>query len=141
MIRSTKYPSKEGKYQFLSITLDKDILQQYALDHKIVIDSHAENKQELFFEPNDFLKYYFLSLTPYINQQNKIKPGLANIKIREALELLLQSNPDFKKILFDFSQPHKIDLEEFMNLNYMFNVSVESLLSLPAGVFQFSKRF
>lgn len=140
LIRSTKYPSKEGKYQFLSITLDKDILQQYALDHKIVIDSHAENKQELFFEPNDFLKYYFLSLTPYINQQNKIEPGLANIKIREALELLLQSNPDFKKILFDFSQPHKIDLEEFMNLNYMFNVSVESFAKLTGRSLSVFKR-
>ena len=63
LIRSTKYPSKEGKYQFLSITLDKDILQQYALDHKIVIDSHAENKQEIYSFIFPYLNsYYYLAL-------------------------------------------------------------------------------
>ncbi|WP_235324394.1 helix-turn-helix domain-containing protein [Pedobacter lusitanus] len=31
-----------------------------------------------------------------------------------------------KYLLFDFSEPYKVDLEEFMNQNYMFNVSVET---------------
>ena len=118
LIRSTKYPSAEGKYQFLSITLDKEVLQQYALDHKIDITDHTGYKPELFLEPNDFLKYYFLSLVPYINQKSEVPSNLANLKIREALELLLQSNSDFKYVLFDFSEPHKIDIERFMNQNY-----------------------
>ncbi|KUY20457.1 AraC family transcriptional regulator [Elizabethkingia miricola] len=130
LIRSTKYPSKEGKYEFLSITLDKEVLQQYALEHKIVTEGHSESMPELFFEPNNFLKYYFLSLIPYIDQDINIDSNLANLKIREAIELLLQSNPDFRHLLFDFSQPYKIDLEEFMNLNYKFNVSTESFARL-----------
>lgn len=130
LIRTIKYPSKTGKYQFVSITLDKETLQQYAIENKIVVKKRYEGKQKLFFEPDDFLQNYFISLTPYLNKKKEATPRLADLKIREAIELLLQSNPDFKQILFDFSEPYKIDLEEFMNHNYMFNVSTASFAKL-----------
>ena len=130
LIRTIKYPSKSGKYQFISITLDSTTLRQYALEHKIVVDNRDRRNQKLFFEPDAFLNAYFLSLGPYINKKKEATPKLANLKIREAIELLLQSNPDFKQLLFDFSEPYKMDLEEFMNQNYMFNVSVESFAKL-----------
>ena len=130
MIRTIKYPSKSGKYQFISITLDKEVLQEYALENKIVIESPYKSKQKLFFKPDDFLTSYFLSLSPYINKKKEATPKLANLKIREAIELLLQSSPDFKQILFDFSEPYKMDLEEFMNQNYMFNIPLASFAQL-----------
>ncbi|MEI3798814.1 MULTISPECIES: helix-turn-helix domain-containing protein [unclassified Chitinophaga] len=129
LIRTVKYPGKSGKYQFLSISLDSETLRQYALEFKITVGS-SNNKQKLFFEPDEFLNAYFLSLSPYINKTKEATPKLANLKIREAIELILQSNPDLKNILFDFSDPYKIDLEEFMNQNYMFNVSVEAFATL-----------
>lgn len=124
LVRTIKYPSKSGKYQLLSITLDKETLQQYALENKIVVDKKYAGKEKLFFEPDDFLQNYFSSLAPYINKTKEATPRLADLKIREAIELLLQYNPNFKQILFDFSEPYKMDLEEFMNKNYMFNISV-----------------
>lgn len=130
LIRTIKYPSKSGEYKFLSITLDEETLQQYALENKIVVKSGYEGKQQLFFEPSDFLHSYFISLAPYINKTKEATPRLADLKIREAIELLLQSNPDFKYILFDFTRPYKINLEEFMNHNYMFNVPIESFARL-----------
>lgn len=130
LIRTVKYPGKSGKYQFISISLDSETLRQYALENKILVESSNKNKQKLFFETDDFLSAYFLSLTPYINKNKEATPKLANLKIREAIELILQSNPDLKNVLFDFSEPYKIDLEEFMNHNYMFNVSVEVFAKL-----------
>lgn len=130
LIRTIKYPSKSGKYQFLSITLDNETLRQYAIENKIVLEKKQETKHQLFFEADDFLNAYFLSLSPYINKTKEATPKLANLKIREAIELILQSNPDLKYVLFDFSEPYKIDLEEFMNQNYMFNVSVEAFAKL-----------
>jgi AraC family transcriptional regulator, exoenzyme S synthesis regulatory protein ExsA len=130
LIRTTKYPSKEGKYQFVSIILDQDALKQYALENKIVVDKRYSGPKVHFWEPDEFLKSYFLSLVPYINKTKQATPRLANLKIREAIELLLQSNPDFKYLLFDFTEPYKIDLEEFMQQNYMFNVPVETFAKL-----------
>lgn len=130
LIRTVKYPGKSGKYQFISISLDSEILRQYAFENKIIVENSNKNKQKLFFEPDEFLNAYFLSLSPYINKTKEATPKLANLKIREAIELILLSNPDLKNVLFDFSQPYKIDLEEFMNQNYMFNVSVEAFAKL-----------
>jgi len=47
--------------------------------------------------------------------------------IREAVELLLLSMPELENYLFDFSEPHKIDLEKFMLANFKFNVAVEKV--------------
>lgn len=130
LIRTIKYPSKSGKYQFLSITLDQETLRQYALENKITIRTAYTGGQQLFFEPDDFLHHYFMSLAPYVNKTKAVTPRLSDLKIREAIELLLQSNPVFKTILFDFSEPHKIDLEVFMNSNFRFNVPIGSFARL-----------
>lgn len=140
LIRTAKYPSKEGKYQFVSIILDQETLKQYALENKIVIDQRYSGNKVFFFEPDVFFRSYFLSLVPYINKTKKAAPKLADLKIREAIELLLQSNPDFKYLLFDFNEPYKIDLEEFMQQNYMFNVTVESLARLTGRSLSSFKR-
>jgi AraC-like DNA-binding protein len=130
LIRTTKYPSKSGEYKFVSITLDREVLNKYALENKIQIENGYSGNKRLFFEPDDFLLSYFVSLAPYINKKKEATPKLADLKIREAIELLLQSNPDFKQILFDFSSPYKIDLQDFMEQNYMFNVSIETFAKL-----------
>lgn len=130
LIRTTKYPSKSGEYKFISITLDQVVLQKYALENKIEIQDVYTGTQKLFFEPDDFLHSYFISLAPYVNKKKEASPRLADLKIREAIELLLQSNPNFKQVLFDFSSPYKINLEDFMKQNYMFNVPLTTFAEL-----------
>jgi len=130
LIRTTKYPAKDGQYKFISITLDQEVLQKYAIENKIELDSKYAGDQRLFFEADDFLKSYFSSLAPYVNKKKEATPKLAELKIKEAIELLLQSNTDLKQILFDFSSPYKIDLEEYMKQNYMFNVPVDTFAIL-----------
>jgi AraC-like DNA-binding protein len=43
---------------------------------------------------------------------------------------LLLANPDIKNFHFDFSEPHKIDLKDFMMSNYKFNVRIEHYAKL-----------
>ncbi|WP_300691232.1 AraC family transcriptional regulator [Chryseobacterium sp.] len=130
LIRTIKHPSKTQKYQFVSITLDDETLRRYAAENKIGIATPFPDYKRLFFEPDEFFKSYFASLVPYINKTESIPPRLAVLKVKEAIELLLLSNPDLKNLLFDFSQAHKIDIEEFMNKNFMFNVSVDTFARL-----------
>ncbi|SKA37522.1 AraC-type DNA-binding protein [Chitinophaga eiseniae] len=130
LIRTIKYPSREGNYQFLAITLDTEALRRYAAENKISVSNRYPDGPKLFFRPDEFLRSFFVSLTPYINRTKEATPKLADLKIREAIELLLQSQPDFKNLLFDFSEPHKIDLQAFMHQHYMFNVPVVTLARL-----------
>jgi AraC-like DNA-binding protein len=43
---------------------------------------------------------------------------------------VLKTNPALKDLLFDFSEPYKIDLEAFMMRHYMYNVSVSDFARL-----------
>jgi AraC-like DNA-binding protein len=65
---------------------------------------------------------FMTSLKPYIENPALANEQLQQLKQREALMILLQTVPELKNILFDFSDPGKIDLEEFMLKNYHFNV-------------------
>ncbi|EJL70325.1 helix-turn-helix domain-containing protein [Chryseobacterium populi] len=140
LIRTIKYPAKTGNYKFIAITLDKKTLQRYAVENKIEVKERYHGSDKLFFQPNDFLHSYFISLAPYINKTKEATPRLAELKIREAIELLLDSNPDFKFILFDFSKPHLVDLEDFMNNNFMFNIDVGSFAKLTGRSISAFKR-
>lgn len=130
LIRTVKHPSKDSKYQFVSISLDQETLRQYAAENKITGTERFPDTDKLFFESDEFFKGYFVSLLPYIDKTKTATSRLIVLKIKEAIELILQSNPDFKNLLFDFSEPYKIDLKEFMNKNFMFNVSVETFARL-----------
>ena len=52
------------------------------------------------------------------------------LKVKEAVYLLLNTMPELRELLFDFSEPHKIDLEEFMLTNFHYNVPVEKFARL-----------
>jgi AraC-like DNA-binding protein len=57
--------------------------------------------------------------------KHKGADDLLFLKQKEAILLLLKLVPAFKNVLFDFSEPGKIDLEAFMEKNYHFNVQLK----------------
>jgi len=76
------------------------------------------------------LKGYFLSVIPYIESGNPVSKKLASIKVTEIIVLLLEIRPDLQSFLFDFSDPHKQDLEEFMLKNFHYNAPIEQFAKL-----------
>lgn len=71
------------------------------------------------------IRSFIQSLEPYYNGTEQLDDAFADIKRKELLMILLKSNPDLKNIFFNFNNPHKIDLESFMNHNFKFNISLE----------------
>ncbi len=69
----------------------------------------------------------FASMTPYFNQEVKPQDDFMNLKLQEGLVALLHINPQFATMLFDFSEPWKIDIIDFLNKNYMYEFSMEEL--------------
>jgi AraC-like DNA-binding protein len=61
------------------------------------------------------------SLVPYLENGNQIGEQLVKVKIKEAVLIFMDANPDLKHLLFDFSEPGKIDLEAYMNEHYQFS--------------------
>ncbi|CVK16476.1 AraC-type DNA-binding protein [Apibacter mensalis] len=69
----------------------------------------------------------FLSLTPYFNSSIKPQDDIMKLKQMEGLYSLLKIDKKFYSSLFDFNEPWKIDIMEFMNGNYMYNLSLEEI--------------
>src|SRR5258708_27700481 len=123
--KSIKIPAESKEYQCISVVLSIERLRQFALDNEIVCEEKYTGKRTILLEPNGFLKGYFLSLLPYVEQWKNVSKKLASMKVNEAIELLLLLRPDLKSFLFDFADPHKQDLEAFMLKNFNYNTPIE----------------
>jgi AraC-like DNA-binding protein len=129
LARFIKAPQENQSFKSISVVFDRDTLLEFRRQHNIVSEkNNSANDSVLKLENSILLENYFKTLLPYFDSSPP--ENLANLKRQEALMLLLQINPDLKNVLFDFSQPGKIDLESFMLQNFQFNVELKKLAYL-----------
>lgn len=69
----------------------------------------------------------FASMTPYFDPDVKPQDDFMQLKLQEGLLALLHIDKRFAPTLFDFSEPWKIDILDFMNKNYMYEFTMEEL--------------
>ncbi|QEC68900.1 helix-turn-helix transcriptional regulator [Panacibacter ginsenosidivorans] len=129
-ITKTPLPG-DGMYETIVISLQEDLLR------KIALEEHIETKQKytgplnVLIPSSDFLKGFFQSIVPYVrNPQTTISADMGMLKVKEAVKLILHAVPQLSDLLFDFSEPYKIDLEEFMLSNFHYNLPVEKFAQL-----------
>jgi AraC-like DNA-binding protein len=128
-ITNTPLPGED--YETIIISLQEDLLRKIALEEQIEMQEKYTGPPSILIPGNDFLRGYFQSIIPYVRGSNeKITNDMGLLKIKEAVKLLLYTMPEAGKLLFDFSQPYKIDLEKFMLSNFHFNVTVEKFAQL-----------
>lgn len=69
----------------------------------------------------------FASMTPYFDPEVKPRDDFMHLKLQEGLLALLHIDNKFIPALFDFSEPWKIDILEFLNENYMYEFSMAEI--------------
>lgn len=69
----------------------------------------------------------FLSLTPYFNSAITPNDELMQMKLRKGVISLLSIDSRFNSALFDFTEPLKIDIFNFPENNYMYDLSLEEI--------------
>lgn len=69
----------------------------------------------------------FASMIPYFDTTVKPQDDFMNLKLQEGVLALLHIDKRFAPMLFDFNEPWKIDILDFMNENYMYEFSMEEL--------------
>jgi len=127
----TKTPVDGGDYQTVVICLHEDMLRTIALEEQVETGRKYTGPPNVLVPVNDFLRAFFQSIIPYVrNPDGTLTERLGMLKVREAVHLLMHAMPELEELLFDFSEPYKMDLEKFMLSNFHFNVPVEKFARL-----------
>ena len=77
------------------------------------------------FDQHPLLKSCLASLVPYFDLEETLPEALAWLKIEEAIHILRTIEPGIDQLLANFAEPGKIDIANFMERNYMFNMPME----------------
>ncbi|MBK1896184.1 helix-turn-helix domain-containing protein [Chryseobacterium paridis] len=125
LIKFNKIPPENGEYANISVFMDQDTLKNVSMEYDYKATKSHHDEPVFRIPDNDLLSGYIESLKPYDELDKPGNEVLKNIKLKELIVILLQTNPSLKDVLFDFTEPGKIDLESFMNHNFRFNVSLE----------------
>jgi len=130
LLKSVKVPAPGGEFKSVNIFFSQDILRKYSKDNKIHATDRYSGDNLYLFQGDPFIKGYFDSLLPYFSDPVRMNEVLTEVKTIEAIELVLRADPALANILFDFTEPYKIDLEAFMQKHYMYNVSMSDFARL-----------
>lgn len=125
LAKFTKIPPAGGEFKTISLFLDQEILREISKEHNLKADKKADTDAMFSLAPNPLYQSFMESLISYLEVEEENNETLFNLKIKEAIHLLIKINPELKDILFDFNEPGKIDLEAFMNKNFHFNVQMQ----------------
>lgn len=126
----TKTPLPDEDYETIVISLQEDLLRKIALEERLEVGQKYTGPPNILIPRNDFLQGYFQSIVPYVRNPEGTTAAMGILKVKEGVQLLLHAMPALSRFLFDFSEPHKIDLERFMLSNFHFNVPVEKFAQL-----------
>jgi len=136
-----KQPPEHSEFKSLSIYLDQETLRQLSTELDIKTDRKTVPEETiLILRDHPLYKSFMNSLLVYLQLPDHERANIMDLKIKEAVQLLLKVNPEIKNILFDFTEPGKIDLEAFMNQNYHFNVDLKRFAYLTGRSLSTFKR-
>lgn len=125
LMKTRKHPSTDGKpFKSFTIFLTEESLRQFALQNNIPAQERFTGNPLYEISQESFMHGFFQSLLPYFDEPDFFTSKMAALKTEEATELLLRLDKSFYGFLFDFNEPFKIDLEAFMQKNYLFNIPI-----------------
>lgn len=139
LIRYTKFREND-LFQKVVITFDEPFLKRFLKSHPQEVKAAAQGDSFLFIPENPMLKSFIHSLEPYLTEDRELDSTFVEVKRMEILLILLRSYPELAGSLFDFGIPYKISLEEYMNRNFRFNVSLDRFAFLTGRSLSSFKR-
>lgn len=139
--RLARYNQENGndEFEYIVFCYEKEFLKSFQEKHKIKTTKFNSTDTFVKINTTELIPEFIHSLKPYYNR-GKITEAFEDVKYEELLIILLQNQPELTGIFFDYGTPEKINLEEFMNRNYKFNVSVQRFAYLTGRSLSAFKR-
>jgi len=118
------YPKDGLPHKAVAMHLSTDYLRKYYAGIEVKPNLKTSGRIRRFNE-HPLLTSCLASLIPYFELQETLPERIASIKLNEAVSILRVADPIIDAVLADFEEPGKIDLAQFMEKNFMFNMPLE----------------
>jgi AraC-like DNA-binding protein len=127
----TKQPQNGEQFKSIFLTFPRKFLRElYQTLDKKQLPKNAE-RQSVSVYPlpanRPDIVSLFKSITPYFDSGTAPTDKLLKLKLMEGVYVLLNTDKSFYSSLFDFTEPWKIDILDYMNENYMYDLSIEEI--------------
>ncbi|NBD23754.1 helix-turn-helix domain-containing protein [Paenibacillus glycinis] len=134
-----KYPKDGRPYRAIMLILKAERLKDYYIRHPFNVAKAGSHKIKKYAK-EPLLDSFFASLLPYLQMEGQLPESMISLKLEEAITILRAIDPDSDRVLSNFDEPGKIDLAEFMEKNYMFNITLNQFSYLTARSLSTFKR-
>lgn len=118
------YPTKGLPHKTVVMHLSTEKLKEYYSTIELK-DVQKVSPSIRSYNNHPLLESCLASLIPYFEMEGTFPKDLAGIKINEAISILRILDKDIDGIFTDFDEPGKIDLKNYMERNFMFNMPIE----------------
>lgn len=127
-----KRPSKDGPFKGITMAFDRNFLRHFyqTLDRKFIPAETTSIESTVIRLPAiPGIKSVFISMVPYFNTNIVPLAEIMKFKQQEGILTLLNIDRRFYPTLFDFTEPWKIDILDFLNQNYMYEFNLKEIAS------------
>lgn len=120
--RLSKLPLNGEPCVAISIIFRRDRLEHH---YKDIEPQVQRSREPVLFPDHPLLQSLFNSLQPYFELADALPDDIAACKVEEAIRILRAITPAVDGLLGYFEKPGKLDLVQFMEQNFMFNLPLE----------------
>jgi AraC family transcriptional regulator, exoenzyme S synthesis regulatory protein ExsA len=134
------YPKDGRPFKSVVLNLTVNRLKDFYIKHDYKLISPAYQSKILIFKKHPLLESFLASLIPYFEMRDVLPENIISIKVEEAINILRTIEPGIDNMLANFEEPGKINLADFMEKNYMFNMTLDKFAQLTGRSLSTFKR-
>ncbi|MDH6253054.1 AraC-like DNA-binding protein [Chryseobacterium sp. H1D6B] len=119
------YPKDGLPHKAVAMHLTTERLKEFYSKIDIEKQDKKQKPKIHSFNSHPLLESCLASLIPYFEMKEPFPENIASLKITEAISIIREIDKSIDAVLANFEEPGKIDLLNFMEKNFMFNMPLE----------------
>lgn len=124
------YPKNGLSFQSVVLNLTINRLKDFYIKHEFNRNKSSYQSKIVSLKKHPLLDSFLASLMPYFEMRDVLPENIAANKAEEAINILRTIEPDIDNLLANFEMPGKINITDFMEKNFMFNMTLDKFAHL-----------
>lgn len=129
-IRFSTRAGENGQLKIVWLVFHRNFLIDFyqQIEKENLVDTNTTFTDSFLHIPSKVdIKSLFYSIIPYIDSSVQPSEPIMRLKLTEGVYTLLDADKRAAVALFDFMEPWKIDILDFLNENFMYDLSLEEI--------------